>query len=494
MRSLADIAKHSSIYGLAALISRFASVLLLPLYTHYLTPHDYGVIAILDLTTTVLALLIGGGMAQAVTRFQFDADSADGQRRVWWTGLLFVLGMGIVVTGPLWLIRDSLAVWTIGADVPDGGFLYSLTFATLILMMTSELFDVFVRVQKWSVLYLVVSTGRLLLNVGLNVWFLCGLGMGVKGQLLGNLLATVAHSSFVFVIFWRHNQRVLFDVSILKRLIAFSSPIIVLAFLSLLMHEADRYFLAAYLSLEDVGIYSLAYKIGQAVNSLTLLPFGSIWSVTMYEIAKQPDAKQQYAAVFRHFVNAMLILMLGASLVAWPLLPILTTQAYEGAVDILPVILLAFVFFSAHSLFNVPAMLAKRTVAMLPAAVAGVVVNLLLNTLIVPHFGGVGAAWVSVATYATYSFVGLALYRRIDVIPYQFGQSLMSLLGIGATYAALRWGHIERCGAVTQIGVAIGVCSVWAGLLFGPFAWQLWRERLEQRKLHRNSRPNFGMR
>ncbi len=494
MRSLTDIAKHSSIYGLAALISRFASVLLLPLYTHFLTPHDYGVIAILDLTTTVLALLIGGGMSQAVTRFQFDAETDEDRRRVWWTGLIFVVGMGAVVTGPLWLIRDQLAAWTIGADVTDGGLLYSLTFGTLILMMTSELFDVYVRVQKWSLLYLFVSTGRLLLNVGLNVWFLCGMQLGVKGQLLGNLLACVAHSSVVFVIFCRHNKRVAFDIEILKKLTRFSSPIIVLAFLSMLMHEADRYFMAAYLSMEEVGICSLAYKIGQAVNSLTLLPFGSIWSVTMYEIAKQPDAKQQYATVFRHFVNAMLVLMLGASLVAWPLLPVLTTEAYDGAVNLLPIILLAFVFFSAHSLFNVPAMLAKKTVAMLPAAVAGASVNLLLNSLIVPRFGAVGAAWVSVATYATYSFVGLALYRRIDVIPYQFGHCLATMLGIGATYAALRWGHVEQFSAITQIGIAIGVCSAWAALLFGPLALQLLRARLEQRKLTGPARPNFGVR
>lgn len=492
MRSLKDLVKHSSIYGLAQLISRFASVFMLPLYTRYLTPHDYGAIAILDVTTTVLSLLIGGGMAHAVTCFQFDATTDRERHRVWWTGLSFILGMGCVVIGPLWLMRDQLAVWTLGRDVVDGGLVYSLTFATLVLMMASELFDVFVRAQKWSGLNLLFSTGRLFLNVGLNIWFLCGLGLGIKGQLLGNLIATFAHASILLVLFFKANGRPSIDRVLMRKLVGFGSPIIVQGFLSLLMHEADRYFLAAYLSLEDVGVYSLAYKIGQAVNSLTLLPFGSIWGVAMYEIAKQPDSKQQYAAIFRHFVNAILILMLGASLVARPLLPILTTNAYDRAVDLLPMILLAFVFFSLHSQFNVPAMLAKRTVALLPAAIAGAVVNVALNAFLVPQFGASGAAWVSVLTYGTFSFVGLMIYRQIDVIPYQFGYSLLTLVGIGATYAALQWGEVSKLSLTTQIAVAIATCAAWTVLLFGRLAVQLMKERLERRRPSRMIVPSGG--
>ncbi len=65
---------------------RMASIMLLPLYTHCLTPADYGVTAILDLTTAILALMIGGGMVSAVTRFHFDQDDELHHDRVWWTG------------------------------------------------------------------------------------------------------------------------------------------------------------------------------------------------------------------------------------------------------------------------------------------------------------------------------------------------------------------------------------------------------------------------
>ena len=467
MRSISDLAKHSSIYGLGQIINRFASVLILPLYTHYLSPADYGVIAILDLTTMILAMMIGAGMSQAVTRYHFEAKSEEDRRVVWWTGTLYVAAMASLVVAPMWLCREGLARLTLGQNVPQGATFYAFALGTLWCNTIDELLDVYVRVKKWSGLYLVVSTGRLFLNMGLNVWFLVGMGLGVKGQLIGNLISSVVYGLVLLAIFRRANGRVTIDSGLVRKLLIFGSPIIVQALLSILMHEADRFFLLAYVEMGDVGVYSLAYKIGQAVNALCLIPFASIWGVVLYEIAKQPDSKKQYAAVFSQFLNAILILMLGASLCARPLLPYLTTDAFDGAVELLPIILLAFVFFSLHGQFNVPALLAKKTVTLVPPALAGVIVNLTLNAILVPKFGVVGAAWVSVLTYATYSFVGLAMYRRIDVIPYPFVRSALTTLGIGATYFVVHYALVPSLSKWAQIGVAVGVCAVWAVVLFG---------------------------
>jgi len=64
--------------------------------------------------------------------------------------------------------------------------------------------------------------------------------------------------------------------------------------LALTMHQADRYLLRVFLDMDRVGIYSFAYTIGQAINALCLMPFVAIWSVEVYEIARQPNAKQIY--------------------------------------------------------------------------------------------------------------------------------------------------------------------------------------------------------
>ena len=85
-----DILKHSGVYGIGQLLSRLASVIMLPLYTRFLHPADYGVIAIVDLTTGILALLIGGGMTSAASRYHFEAETPEEQRTVWWTSVIVV--------------------------------------------------------------------------------------------------------------------------------------------------------------------------------------------------------------------------------------------------------------------------------------------------------------------------------------------------------------------------------------------------------------------
>jgi O-antigen/teichoic acid export membrane protein len=285
------------------------------------------------------------------------------------------------------------------------------------------------------------------------------------------------------VIFCCAMGRVVIDVKVGRELVKFGAPLIVNSLLQLLMHEADRYFLLAYLDMKEVGVYSLAYKVGQAVNTLCLIPFGSIWGVMIYEIAKQPDAKQQYARVFEYFVSAVLVLMLGASLSAVPLLPFLTTEAFDGAIQLLPVILLAFVFFTLHSQFNVPALLAKKTVTLVPSAIAGVATNLILNSILVPRFGATGAAWSSVMTYAVFSFSGLVMYRRIDVIPYPFAKCAAITAGIALTYVVVQHGLFPQLSLINQLLASILVCVAWTLILFGTLIAGWVKEKLLLRRV-----------
>ena len=468
MKSAKDLLKHSSIYGVGQILSRFASVLLLPLYTRCLSTSDYGCVAILDLTAGILAILIGGGLAQAVVRFHFEETSEDGERRVWWTGLSWVVACATVVTMPMALGRGLLADLTLDPGVGDGAFFYLLAAGTLWCNTIASLIETWLRVKKRSLTFVGVSLGRLLLNIGLNVWFLVGLDMGVVGLLLGNLIAAAANTLVLALVFANSLRECAFDSALLRKLRQFGTPLIVTALLSLLMHEADRYFLKHYAGLGEVGVYSLAYKIGQAVNMLFLIPFAAIWNVVMYEMAAEPNAKQNYARVFEFFTYALLIVTLAASLFAWPLLPLLTPGDYSEAVDLIPIVLLAYVLFAMHQQFSVPALLAKKTSALIPASVAGVITNVVLNLLLVPRFGATGAAWASVATYAAFSFTGLVCYRSIDRYPYPFGRLIAVGIGITATYVAARVWLLPELSMPLQLIVAASVTAIWSAVILRP--------------------------
>lgn len=416
-------------------------------------------------------------MVSAVTRFHFDSDSSSHRDRLWWTGLTYLAVTSVVVLLPLWMGRQMLSDLTLGENYPDGGRLYTLTIATILVQNVAQLVEAYLRVLKWSGVFVAISFGRLLLNVGLNVWLLVGMKMGVEGLLLGNFAASLVHMIALLAVFVKTRGRFQFDFSLSLEMLRFSAPLVVTAMLAMLMHEADRYFLRVFISMEEVGVYSLAHKIGFAVNTLCLLPFASIWHVAIYDIDRMPRANDVYAKVFHWFIGGMGILLLGAALTVHPVLPLLTPDAYGDAMDLISVILLGFFLFGLQLQFEVPAMLSKETKRLVPGSVMGVVVNVVGNFLLVPIYGSWGAAWVGVLTYASFSFTTLLMCRSIRPIPYPWKSSVLVTSGLCGSYVALRYGLFPTVGFAAELLASVGCCAAWAIALFGRDGLEWWSTR-----------------
>ena len=479
MKPLRELLKHSSIYAIGQILTRLVSVLLLPLYTNCLSPADYGVVGILDTTAAILALMIGGGMVAAVTRFHFERPTEEDHDRTWWTGLTWVTFASVVVLIPLWLGRQTLVSVTL-RSVADGEWLYTLTLATILVQLIGQLVDGYLRVLKWSGVFVMISLGRLLLNVCLNVWFLVGMKYGVEGLLLGNLLASVVHTLVLLSVFVGTRGPYQFSFSLAKQLLRFSAPLMVTAFLAMLMHEANRYILVFLVSASDLGVYAFAHKIGFAVNTLCLLPFSSIWQVAIYDINRQKNADEVFTQVFGWFVSGLGVLLLGAALAVHPVLPLLTPDAFGPAIELIAVLLLGLFVYGLQNQFEVPALLAKRTGLLVPGSIAGVITNLTCNALLVPRLGLWGAAWSGVATYAAYSFTTLYLCRKVRPLAYPWRQSLASATGLCISYVAIRFYVFPHLGCTGQLLASTVCCGIWAILLLGKDGIHWWQSRHRQ--------------
>lgn len=470
-RSYRDIARHSVVYGLAHIAIRAASFLLLPFYTRHLRPADYGCMAILDLTANLLALLVGSGIASATSRYHFDADDEAARDRVWWTGWAITAVLALTIILPAWVSRDTLAQLTLGPEVALGPYYYLLALPTLWFTSLGEVPGSYIQVRKWSSFFMVLVVGRLLLNIILNVYFVGGCHMGVSGILLGNLIVAGLNAAILSAVMLGSRGRFAFSWHIAGKILRFGWPMTVAALLVMVMHQADRYLLRLYLPLDRIGIYALAYTIGEGVNTLILAPFVAIWGVAIYEIAKQPDAKRVYARVFRHYVDIVLLIMLGVSLFARPILGLMAARDFAGAADLIPIICLAYVLFSLSEHFKVPALLTNRTVSLLPASFAAASLNVALNLMFIPRMGTFGAAWVTVATFAAYSFIGLWRYRLIDRYDYPLVRSGAVLTGMIATYVGFRSLGRYSIQPLLLATVAAMLWLLWAIVLFARPAW-----------------------
>ncbi len=464
---LRQLLRHASIFSVGAILFRLASIVLLPLYTRYLTPADYGVLAIIDLTINLLSIVVGGGIASAATRSHFTFEGTAHYGRVWWTAIVAVVGVATVVLGGAFLLRHEVSHVAFGQTLADGPYYLAIALPTLWLGSIIYVVESYFRSLKSSTFLVGTGLLRLLVNIGLNVLFVVGLGMGLSGVLWGNLLSAAIAGVFQFVVLSRALGAPRFDRTLLGPYWRFGWPLVIYGLLASVMHEADRYLLRLSVDLNGVGLYSIAYQIAQGVNTLVILPFTTIWGVLVYDVAKELDAKEIYARVFKQFVYGLALVMLLASLFAAPILRVIAPPSYGPAAEIVPIVCLAYLLYSLHEHFKVPALLASRTISLLPVVAMAAAANIAINLLLIPRYGAMGAAWATVVTFAVFSTAGLIQYRRIEKYPYAFASCALNAAGMAATYVGYRLLIRDAFGMPMQLLAAAALWSVWAVLLFG---------------------------
>lgn len=475
-RAYSDIIKHSAIYGLGLIATRLASLILLPVYTRYLTPNEYGIIALLDLGVSILAIMIAAGIGAAAERYHFQAKECD-RACIWWTGMTYMIAAATIGILPLLVFSESVGRVLLGSDLKvDEANLVAFALITLWFSLPNELSQRHLRVCKRSKLLVALSLVHLGINITLNMLLLIVFKMGVGGVLLGNLLTSCVMVLLRMPLFAKLVGKFSFDLPVLRKLVRFGIPLIFMGLLVAAMQQADRYFLRLFSDLREVGLYSLAFKLVGAVNTLIILPFSSIWSTVAYEVAEMPDAKKVYAQIFQFFIYALTLLLLVLAFAAEPLLRVLTTGEFADAAALVPVGCLAFVFYGMHIHFRVPAFLSKKTERLILAPLLAVIISVLLNCLVIPRFGAFGAAWVAVASFATYSFVGLFFYRRIDRIDYPLFRVCVVLAGVVASYCVFLTIKLYTSSALLTYISAAAISLFWALCLFGPIVPQILRQ------------------
>jgi O-antigen/teichoic acid export membrane protein len=462
-----DLIKHSGVYALGTILTRVVSIVMLPINTRFLTPEDYGTIALLDLTAGVLGILVAGGLTSALGRFHHDGDTDEHRNTIWWTGLAMVAAMTAVLVLPAFLFRDWLARVTLGGDTAKGALYYTLVLSTLWFNVIANVSSLYLRIRKWSWMAISLALLTLIINVLLNVYFLRN-GWGISGVLAGNLITLIGMSAVRVGIVMRYCGRFRFDGGLAWEMLRFGLPIMLISLLGTAMQQSDKYLVGQFIDLKSVGMYALASQISIGLNQLFLAPFIAIWGTVMYDVAREPDSKTAFVRIFEYYVYAVLLLMLGVSLFIEPMIRIFATPAYLGAASLVPVVCLGLAFSSLDTHFKVPAMLAKKTLGLLPPTLAGLAVNVLLNLWLLPIFGIQAVPWVSVATYAVFAGATLMQARRIDHYPYPLARCGVVLLAMVASYVACS--YVTRTGAppAVAVGLPLVVWLAWAGTLTYP--------------------------
>jgi len=436
-RPLESLGKQTLVYTAGIIIGKVASFVMLPLYTRYLTPADYGVLELLSMTIEVIGMITGVGLVTGVFKFYCAEDEPAEKNAIMSTAALGVLALAVGTAGLGLLLANPISKVVFGSEV-NAPYL-RLYFVLFFLQNFEWVPLLLIRAEKRAVLFVTVNAIRLAVVLSLNILFVVFFRMGVRGVLIsgiitGSLMATGLTWYLV------REVGIGFKVRWFRQMVRFGGPIVPWSLASFALVFSDRFFLNHYTDTSTVGIYSLAYKFAFLVSAFAVVPFYNTWDIQRFEVAKRPDAMEMYARVFLYLNVLVGLVGLGVCLFARDVLVIMSDRAFLPAYRMVPLLIAAQIVFTWGAFWNLGLYISGETKAMAHGSVVLVPVTLLINYLLIPKFGIYGAAW---ATFVAYTFRFWWIYyfaQRHYPIHYRW-EELAKLYGILGAAILIRFSY-----------------------------------------------------
>jgi O-antigen/teichoic acid export membrane protein len=436
-----ETGKHTLIFGIGSLLQQGASFLLLPVYTHYLSPAEYGIVGMLLILRSLVFTLSASMVGPALFRSYYDYDTENERTVVVSTSLLFCLIMSFLV-----FITGSLMSGTVSSLLTGSQAYASLT--TLVLLsgvfqsVNTVSMSVF-RAKKWSRKYTAVSVAGTIVTLSLSVYFVVVRGMGITGVIIGSLLGIVV-TTFAGLYFIRRNIAMRISPKEIGKLSRYGLPIVPVNAMNFLLSAGTRIVVQAFLGNAGVGLFTLGRRLGSLVQVLVIQPFNQIAPAALFSAEKDPQAKRFYSRILTYYATITVFVSVLVAAVAGDLLRLMSRSEFWNAWKIVPWIGAACILYGARGLLSVGLFL-KRKTAWFPLAFGlGAAVALSSMVILIPLFGnGAGAAAGILLGNAVICFIRFRAGQRVFWISFEIVRLMKIVLAGGVLYAAASIIHIH---------------------------------------------------
>lgn len=434
LQKIRELSKHLAIYGAGDVAIQALNFLLLPLYVQYLTAADYGVLALLASTEATVKLFFRWGVDGAFMRFWYQCDDDRARQRLASTLFFFLLG-----TNGILLLAAVIASPLISARLLQSpGYTLALqlvllnTFAIGFTFIPFHVLRMQQRAREFSALTLARSGSTLILRLILVM----GAGMGIMGVVVADVVVT-AVLLLVMVRWFAPLLRPTFSTALLRQSLAFGLPRVPHGFALQLMSVGDRFVMTRYLSVQDIGVYSMGVSFG-LIEKIALGAFEYAWAPFYYATAREPDAPRVFSAVATYGIAVLALMTAGLSAIAVDLLDVVTHGQYIAAGGVVIWTAIGVFFYGVYLLTSIGLNITGRTSYYPVTTAVGAAVNIGLNFALIPRFGIIGAAWANGAAYALQASLAYGFSQRFYPVQYEYGRVSRAVAAALVAYGAGR--------------------------------------------------------
>ena len=428
-------AKHTAIYAVGTIIRRIAGFVMLPIYTRYLTPQDYGVIELLTVATQFISIIVGLRITQAMLRYYVLADTQYEKQRIVSTVLITALCMSALGVVLLSFGSAPISMILFGhKDYADAVQLFGFCLITNTVTATGLSY---LRAQQKPVHFVTVGVCVLVLQIVSNLVFVVHLEMGVMGVIISALVsgAIVSLTLFTYIV---TQVGFTYSSAFAYRLLRFVYPLVLSSLGGLYVAYADKYFVRVFCGLDNVGLYALASRLGSVVM-IAYEGFNLSWAADRFEIYKRPDARELFSCVFR-FLNVGLFLIgafliIGARDVLW----LMADPAFYPAAAFVTPLVLATIMRVYNNFCNFGLYLSESTKDVAIGSFIKAVLATIGCLTLIPSFGPMGAGYALLLSgFSEFLWVNHRATKHYDMqIDWWFLLPLASLVGLAVILAEL---------------------------------------------------------
>ena len=455
-------------YGTADVSVLAINFFLLPIYTRVLSPAEYGALTLLLVFEAFLKPVLRCGLDGAYLRQYYDETSDAGRRSLAATILAFVVASNGAALAMLW----PAAPWMTRLLLGTGDYVAALwlvavnTVLANLIVLPTGLF----RAQERSSLVGTISVLRALGTIAARLVLVVGLRKGVYGLALADVVVTLIFVAALSPTLWRMARGGAWSRGRLTAALRFGAPQVPAGVLGQTMAMTDRYVLGLYLSLQDVGVYSIGITMA-SVLKLFPAAFASAWMPFAFSSLGRTDAPVMFARQASYAFAVMCFAALGAAVCAGPVVELVLPRAYHQAPGVIPVLVLGITIQATTGFVITSLNVARRTSRIPLAAAIGALGSLLGSLVLIPRFGVIGAAYGVLCGQIAFAASTAWLSQLSYPIPYEIGRlskaAVAALALVGLAFA-LRTGSPSLNVLVSLLVALSYPALLWAWHFLNP--------------------------
>src|ERR1035441_3266908 len=447
-------------YGVGSAALSAVSFVLLPIYTHYLTPADYGRLTLLGVSQAVIEIVAGCGITSGLFRYYLMAKTPAQRQVLLSTSIWLQLAIVATLSGVLLLLAGSFSAALLGTG--QMRFAWQLVSITALVNTASSLSLALLRAERRAWQFAALQLGGAAVSSAVGIVLLAGLHRGFMGVAYGNLAGSAVMACFLVPMLVGRGTFA-FSWPLAKKLALFCAPILMVNLSNLVLSFGDRVFLTHFVSVHEVGVYSVGAKLAGGIKALLIGPFSVAFAPYVLSVASTGQFKAVISRGIKYFCLCVTLISLFIALFSREVVLFAAGPPYSVAHRVVGLLLTAEILKGLTYNISVVFDVVEKTYFYSLVIVAGGLVNLLGNFYLIPVLGMAGAALAGCLAALVMTSITYALSQRCIRIDYQLRTfAVIMALACVCVVASAAIGSIFT-GLATAVAaksaLIVGVCA-----------------------------------